>query len=613
MLNRRGVFKSRAAAVDLAAIVGGADTRSTDSLDVDIDPDNLIQQRNMNRFSVRFKRLHAEISVCSLIVAAGITAILALGLAGCVESTSDVQHGEAATPARVRVMTAQQYANMIADVFGADVKPGTPLPPLRRNVDGLLATSAASIGLTAGQLLQVQRAAATVAMQVVDNGNPELQVPAHREYLVPCKPVDASAADDVCARKFIRSVGRLLFRRPLGAEQIEDLVGKAHSASEVQKNFYAGLSGVLEGMLLDPQVILIVDTTESDPSHPGSRRLDGFALASRLSFFLWNSVPDDTLLKAAESGELNTPRGRARMVDNMLASPRLQNGIRAFFDDMFGFDDFDTLSKDPSVYPNVSGAALKDAREQTLRTVVELLLKQNGDYRDLFTSRTTFMSQALAVIYGVPASPGWTRYEFPAGSPRVGLLTQVSFLALHAHPARSSPTLRGKALREILFCQKVPPPPPNVDFSIIEDPSANFRTARERLAAHRSNPVCAGCHKITDPTGLALENFDGGGRFRTAERGVAIDVSGSFDGRDFTDVQGLGQIVHDQPALPACLVRRIYSYGTGGTVTAASEPELVRLTQGFAAAGYRVPELLRSIALSDGFSRIAESTASPAG
>jgi hypothetical protein len=179
--------------------------------------------------------------------------------------------------------------------------------------------------------------------------------------------------------------------------------------------------------------------------------------------------------------------------------------------------------------------------------------------------------------------------------------------------ARSSPTLRGKALREILFCQKVPPPPPNVDFSIIEDPSANFRTARERLAAHRSNPVCAGCHKITDPTGLALENFDGGGRFRTAERGVAIDVSGSFDGRDFTDVQGLGQIVHDQPALPACLVRRIYSYGTGGTVTAASEPELVRLTQGFAAAGYRVPELLRSIALSDGFSRIAESTASPAG
>jgi hypothetical protein len=504
-------------------------------------------------------------------------------------------------------MTAQQYANMVADIFGTDIKPGTPLPPMRRNVDGLLATSASSIGLTVGQLLQMQRAAATVATQVVDNGNPEMQVPAHRAYLVPCTPVDPSAADDLCASKFIRSVGRLLFRRPLGGDQIQNLVEKARSASEVQKNFYAGLSAVLEGMLIDPQVVLIIDSTEPDPSRPGGRRLDSFALASRLSFFLWNSVPDDALLKAAESGELNKPSGRARVVDSMLASPRLQNGIRAFFDDMFGFDDFDTLSKDPSVYPNVSGAALKDAREQTLRTVVEHLVKQNGDYRDLFTSRVTFMSQPLAAIYGVSAAPGWTRYEFPAGSPRVGLLTQVSFLALHAHPARSSPTLRGKALREVLLCQKVPPPPPNVDFSIIEDPGANFRTARERLAAHRSNPVCAGCHKITDPTGLALENFDGGGRFRSTERGAAIDVSGSFDGREFTDVHGLGQAIHDQPALPACLVRRIYSYGTVGTMSAANEPELARLTQGFSATGYRVPALLRSIALSEGFSRIAES------
>ena len=278
-------------------------------------------------------------------------------------------------------------------------------------------------------------------------------------------------------------------------------MGKAHHAAADLKDFYAGLSSVLEGMLVDPMVLMIVDTTEPDPAHPGKRRLDAFSMASRLSFFLWNSAPDDAVLKAAESGEIQTPAGRARVVDMMLASPRLENGVRAFFDDMFAFDDFDTLSKDASVYPKVSGTTLKDAREQTLRTVYDHLITRDRDYRDLFTTRDTFISPSLAAVYSVPAVPGWVAYEFPPDSPRVGILSQVSFLAVHSHPGRSSPTLRGKALREVLLCQKVPSPPPNVDFSIVEDPKANFHTARERLTAHRSNPVCAGCHRITDPIG----------------------------------------------------------------------------------------------------------------
>jgi hypothetical protein len=238
--------------------------------------------------------------------------------------------------------------------------------------------------------------------------------------------------------------------------------------------------------------------------------------------------------------------------------------------------------------------------------VYDHLIVRDRDYRDLFLTRDTLMSPALAAIYGVPAVPGWVPYEFPADSPRVGILSQVSFLAVHSHPGRSSATLRGKALREILLCQKVPSPPPNVDFSIVEDPKANFHTARERLTAHRSNPVCAGCHKITDPIGLALENFDGGGQYRLSERGVDIDASGSLDGKEFKDPAGLARAVHDHPALPTCLVKRMYSYGTGGPLSDADKPQLAYLDTRFKSAGYRVPDLLRAIALSPAFSQVAE-------
>jgi hypothetical protein len=206
----------------------------------------------------------------------------------------------------------------------------------------------------------------------------------------------------------------------------------------------------------------------------------------------------------------------------------------------------------------------------------------------------------------VPAPPGWTRYELPADDARVGLLTQIAFLAAHAHPGRSSATLRGKALRELLLCQKVPRPPPNVDFSIIEDPKSTLHTARERLAAHRANPVCAGCHKLTDPIGLALEHFDGAGEYRATERGAAIDASGTLDGRNYSDAAGLALAVHDHPALPNCLVSRVYAYATGGAPAAANSDVLKYFDAQFAGQGYKVPALLRTIALSNAFDTIAD-------
>jgi hypothetical protein len=273
---------------------------------------------------------------------------------------------------------------------------------------------------------------------------------------------------------------------------------------------------------------------------------------------------------------------------------------------MLRFDDLAVLAKDPGIYPSFGAETVADAREQTLRTLVDQLIIKKRDYRDLFTSRDTFLSPSLAVIYGVAAPPGWTAYTSAPDSPRAGLLTQVSFLAAHAHPGRSSPTLRGKALRELLLCQTVPRPPPNVDFSLLEDANSRLKTARERLDLHRSNPVCAGCHKLTDPIGLAFENFDGAGQYRATERGAPIDPSGVLDGKSFDDLAGLSQNLRDHPQLSACLVKRVYGWATGGPTQPSDKPVLGWLGEQFAADGYRLPDLMRTVALSSAFTTVHE-------
>ncbi len=542
--------------------------------------------------------------------AAGLLATIAVASYG----TSTAAQGAAAAPSqeaqtpmqepqdsgslsRLRLLTEEQYLNTVRYVFGPDVAPEPHFPPAQRR-DGLLALGSSITGVTTAQLELYQKAAVTIANTVID--------PKYRAFLITCKPKNEKAADKACASQFLKEKGRLLNRRSLTHDELDAFVAEANKSANQLKDFYAGIGVALEAMLVSPNVLFVAETTEPDPENPGRQRLDASSLATRLSLFLWNALPDDNVLKAAESGEIQTPQGRARVVDMMLASRRLDAGVRAFFDDMLGFDDFNSLAKDAATYPDFTGQVAQDAREQTLRTIVDHLVNKRGDYRDLFTTRETFISPALAVVYGEPAPAGWTPYTAPPDSPRAGLLGQISFLALHSHPTRSSPTLRGKALRETLLCQRVPPPPPNVDFSALDNPTSPFKTQRERVAFHLKNPVCAGCHKITDPMGLALENFDSNGRYREAEKGTKIDASGTLDGKSFEGVASLGKVLHDYPALTSCLVQRVYSYGSGGAAGAEDKKTLDYFNARFADAGYRLPDLLRTVALSNAFSDIIE-------
>jgi hypothetical protein len=499
-------------------------------------------------------------------------------------------------PAKVRLLTDDQYRNTIANIFGADIDVQAHLAPVRRARGGLLAVGTTTAGIAAADAEGFHRVAYAVADQVVD--------PAHRRVLIPCRPADERTADPACAAKFLNRAGALLFRRPLTDAELKQAVGVSVTAGTEFKDFYKGLSYALGGMLSSPKVLFVIESTEPDPAHPGSQRLTAYSLATRMSLLLWNAAPDEALLAAAASGQLYDPKARAGQVDAMIASPRFESGIRAFFADMLMFEDFQTLNKDPTIFPNFTGRSVNDAAEQMMKTLVDHVIDKDADYRDLFTSRTTFLTPNLAPLYGVTApSAGWARYETPADSPRQGLLMQIGFLTAHSHPGRSSPTRRGRALRELVLCQNVPDPPPNVDFSIIEDPHAHFTTARERLAAHRAAPACAGCHTVTDPTGLALENFDGAGQYRATEKGAAIDASGALDGVKFTDAAGMARAVHDNPATVSCLVKRVFSYGMGRDPMPGDSTLISYFRSTFVQDGYRVKALMRTLATSRAFSQ----------
>lgn len=509
-------------------------------------------------------------------------------------------------PLVMRRLTESQYRATIADVFAPDVPiVGRFERGLREG--GLIAVGSAQGGMSAFSIEQFDASARGIATEVTSEKR--------RGQFVPCQPAAETTFDAACATRFVESYGLRLFRRPLARSERDRFVDVARQAHQRLGGFHQGLEFALAGMLVSPHFLLRIEQAEPDPRQPGSLRLDAWSKATRLSYFLTNSAPDPELLRAAQAGELHSASGLARQVDRLLASPRLDAAVRAFFWDMMHFDGFNDLFKDPAIYPAYTTDVARDAQEQTLRTIVSHLVADRGDYRDLFTTRSTWLNRSLGTIYRlpVPTRNGWERTLYPETSERSGILTDISLLTLHSHPGRSSPTLRGKAIREVFLCEKVPDPPADVNFSAVQDAASQpGSTARIRLAEHNENPVCAGCHKITDPLGLPLEGFDGVGTFRTRENGAMLDLSGSLAGVEFNGAPGLGKTLRDNPGLPICLADKLFRTASGRELQPHEEPFLEYLVETFAASGYRVPDLMRTIALSRTFFAISMPT-EPAG
>jgi hypothetical protein len=312
---------------------------------------------------------------------------------------------------------------------------------------------------------------------------------------------------------------------------------------------------------------------------------------------LWNSTPNAALLDAAEAGRLTDPAVLKTTAEHMVQSPRFEQGVRAFFADMLLFEKFDELAKDPVIYPYFNQDVLQALPEQTLRTITGHLLTRNGSYQALFTTPETMMTRSLGALYRVPVkhSSGWEDFSFSPQDDRAGLVGQAGFLALYSHSGRSSPTLRGRAIREVLMCQPVPNPPGNVNFTAVQDVTNKaMPTARIRLSAHTSDAVCAGCHKITDPVGLSLEKFDGIGAVRRQENGAEIDTSGAMDGKAFFGAAGLGKALAESPDTTMCVASRALEYSAGRPTE--DENELDAVEQAFAKSGYTIRALFSLIA-----------------
>ncbi|MGE3690694.1 MAG: DUF1592 domain-containing protein [Novosphingobium sp.] len=520
------------------------------------------------------------------------------------DSASASAPGEAG-PTSFRRLNGPQYKRAIAQVFGEDINvPGRFEPPVRE--DGLLAIGESHVIVTASGFEQSAIRAREIAAQVLDDKR--------RATFLACAPQPTAAFDETCAKTFFVRYGRQLFRRPLSENQLADAMNLSRRATAMTGSFSKGVEAGLASLLASPAFTFRIERSEPDPAKPGAMRLDAWSLAERISFLLWDAPPDAELLDAAASGTLDTRDGLEAQVSRLMKSPRLEHGARAFFSDMLAYDQFDGLSKDPSLFPIFNPQLRDDAKEQSLRTIVDHLLVRQGDYRDLFSTRRTFLTRSLGALYGVRVDyrgfGDWMPYTFPDNSPHAGLLTLPAYLMLDpSHEGRSSPTIRGKVVRENFLCQTVPMPPANVNFRIVQDVNNPlYKTARERLSAHNESPACAGCHKITDPIGLAMENYTPVGQYRTLENGAPIDASGEFEGAAYKNALELSQLLRNSQSIPACAVQRTLEYGVGRKLSSSEEMWLEALQQDFARSNYKFPALLEQVAKSPAFRAVSPGT-----
>ncbi len=488
-------------------------------------------------------------------------------------------------------LTRSQYAASIHDIFGAEVVVPSALEP-DLPLDGFESLGASKSTVSARGIEQYESAAYAIGKQLTTD--PKLLA-----RVLTCKP--EGPADAACARSFVATYGPRVYRRPLAEPELAAVTSKITASGLALGSFEKGLAFGIAALLQSPNFLYRGAVGEPDPDRPGQRRYTAYELAARLSYFLWNSTPDDALLDAAKTGKLGNYDGISAEVDRMLASPKARDGLRNFVSEWLRLGELDLLQKDSKLFTTFSTDLGAMAREETQRVFEDLVFDRDADVRDVMTTRRTFVTPKLASMYEVPApsATGFAPVELPAGRRR-GLLGHISILALYAHPTSTSATLRGKFVREKLLCVTIPPPPANLNTALPE-PTEAAKTLRDRVQIHFTAPTCASCHLQMDPIGLGLEQFDGIGRGRTKENGVVIDPSGTLDGAAFSGPESLGQLIHDHRAFAPCIVRKVFQYATGVATDGSEVDTLDALLGRFIATGYRMKPLLAAIASSPAF------------
>jgi hypothetical protein len=504
--------------------------------------------------------------------------------------------GAAAEDPSLRRLTHSQYNHTVRDLLGDQTSPAAQFP----SEDFVNGFRNQSRGQSLSPLLveSYSDAAEKLARSAFRGGD--------THHLIPCKP------SVECRARFVREFGRKAFRRPLepGEQQRYEAL-LAH-----ESDFMVGAQLVVEAMLQSPNFLFWSNTTTDPKRKP-------WTTAARLSYSLWDTMPDTELFAAAEHGELSTPEAIEKQTRRMLADPRAHDSLDEFVSQWLRFDRLLTASKDRRKFPYFTRETAT-AMTTEARTFVSDLVWNDGDFMNLFTADYGYVSPELARIYGVTApAKDFDRVPFPADSERAGILGQGLFLALTSKPEDSSPTARGLFVREQFLCQHVPDPPPGVNTNLPPVTEAKPQTNRDRMSEHTTSASCSTCHRLMDGVGFGLEKFDAIGakrdqlvlefrikpkegedddeegihakkRIVTLPLNTAAYVAG-IPNSDFTSPLQLGAVLAKSSQCQECVVKQYFRFEAGRTDTAADRPLIRMVSDNFRNSGFKFKELIVSL------------------
>ncbi len=424
--------------------------------------------------------------------------------------------------------------------------------------------------------------------------------PSRRRIFV-CEPTGPDD-EDACARRILSTLMRRAYRRPVTDADLQKPM-EFYRQARTEGSFDAGIEMALSAVLVNPQFLFRV---EKDPAGVAPRtayRLSDLQLASRLSFFLWSSIPDDELLDRAIEGALSKPEELERQVRRMLADSRSRTLVSNFADQWLHLRNLDSTTPDLRLFPDFDDNLRQAFREET-ELCFESVLREDRSVLDLLKSDHTFLNERLARHYGIPNIYGsrFRRVALDEDSVRGGLLRQGSILTVTSYATRTSPVIRGKWILDNILGTPPPPPPANVPALKDNTVSATL-SMRERLTEHRANPACASCHDRLDPLGFALENFDAVGRWRTVEEGKPVDATGGLPGGSkFVGVSGLEDALLNRPEMfVGTLAEKLLTFALGRGVESFDAPAIRKIVRDARAEDYRFSALIVGIATSTPF------------
>lgn len=508
------------------------------------------------------------------------------GVVACADADAVIAAGP------VRRLTRFEYNNTVRDLLGDDTLPANAFPSEEiGNGFGNDASAQSVSSLLAEQYAVVAEDIATRATET----------PEALASLAPCAADVTADTETACVTGFLESFLPRAYRRPLEAGELVDLLELQESVRSTS-TFADSIAAVIEAVLQSPDFLYRVEWGVTDED--GRRRPTGHEMASRLSYFLWSSMPDDELLAAAESGDLTTNDGVLAQAERMLADARARPMVRHFFDNLLPISGLSGLERDPALFPSFTPAIGVAMREEAHQLVQHEIFEGSGTWPGVLTAPYTFVDADLAAFYGIEGVVG-SDYQKVDLDPtrRLGLLTQAGVVAGTIHSNLTNPVTRGSFLVQKVMCIPIPLPDGAILAEIKPPDPDSGKTARERYSAHSEDPVCAGCHLMMDPVGLALENYDPVGLWRDTENGVTIDASGTLPGFDgeFGGPIDLVEAIAADERTHACFAQHWASFAYGRTQGEEHECLQAAIEERFIESGYDVEQLLLTLTQTDDF------------